>query len=344
MNDLFLRACRGEAVERLPVWLMRQAGRYLPEYRAIREKTDFLTLCKTPELAAEVSLQPVRTLGVDAAILFADILLPLEAMGAELQFVKGDGPSFPNPVRSREDIGRLRDPDVNSTLGYVFDAMRLVRHELEDKIPVIGFGGTPWTLAAYLVEGGGSKHFDKLLAWSYSDPEGLAVLLDRIAGTSIAYLNGQIDAGAQALQLFDTWGGLLDLQRWRTLALPPLQKIVEGIAGRVPLIYYVNGGGHLLEGMDELPVDVLSVDWRQPLSRVRQVVGNRTLQGNFDPAALLGPIPEIERRVAKVIEEGRGGGHIVNLGHGILPMTPVDNAKAFVSAVQRMSATPPRPV
>jgi len=336
-NDVFLRACLRQATEYTPVWLMRQAGRYLPEYRAIREKADFLTLCKTPELAAEVTLQPVRILGVDAAILFADILLPLEAMGAELHFVKGDGPSFPNPVRTREDVARLRDPDVDSTLGYVFDAMRLVRRELEGKIPVIGFGGTPWTLAAYLIEGGGSKHFDKLLAWSYADPEGLAVLLDRIADTSIAYLNGQIDAGAQALQLFDTWGGLLDLERWRALALPPLQKIVQGIAGRVPLIYYVNGGGHLLEGMNELPVDVLSVDWRQPLSRVRQVVGNRTLQGNFDPAALLGPIPEIERRVRKVIEEGRGGGHIMNLGHGILPMTPVENAKAFVRAVQGLT-------
>ncbi|HWM91883.1 MAG TPA: uroporphyrinogen decarboxylase [Thermoanaerobaculia bacterium] len=345
MNDLFLRACRGEAVERLPVWLMRQAGRYLPEYRAIREKVDFLTLCKTPELAAEVTLQPVRILGVDAAILFADILLPLEAMGSELQFVKGDGPSFPNPVRSREDVAHLRDPDVESTLGYVFDAMRLVRRELnsiEEGVPVIGFGGTPWTLAAYLVEGGGSKHFDKLLAWSYSDPEGLALLLDRIADTSIAYLRGQIEAGAQALQLFDTWGGLLDLERWRALALPPLQKIVAGIAGRVPLIYYVNGGGHLLPAMRELPVDVLSVDWRQPLSQVRQIVGDRVLQGNFDPAALLGPIPEIERRVEKLIAEGRlegrTGGHIANLGHGILPMTPVENAQAFVSAVQRMSS------
>ncbi|HYN20593.1 MAG TPA: uroporphyrinogen decarboxylase family protein, partial [Thermoanaerobaculia bacterium] len=182
--------------------------------------------------------------------------------------------------------------------------------------------------------GGGSKHFDKLLAWSYSDPEGLALLLDRIADTSIAYLRGQIEAGAQALQLFDTWGGLLDLDRWRALALPPLQKIVEGIGRRVPTIYYVNGGAHLLEGMRDLPVDVLSVDWRQPLTQVRQVVGNRTLQGNFDPAALLGPIPEIERRVQKLIQEGKGGGHIVNLGHGILPMTPVENAKAFVAAVQ----------
>jgi uroporphyrinogen decarboxylase len=213
--------------------------------------------------------------------------------------------------------------------------MRLVRRELDGQVAVLGFGGTPWTLAAYLVEGGGSKQFAHLLAWSYEDPEGLALLLDRIADTSIAYLNGQIEAGAQAVQLFDTWGGLLDLERWRSLALPPLLKIVDALRGRVPLIYYVNGGGHLLPGMADLPVDVLSVDWRQPLSTVRQVVGSRVLQGNLDPAALLGPIPEIERRVARLIEEGRGGGHIVNLGHGILPMTPVEHAQAFVAAVQR---------
>jgi uroporphyrinogen decarboxylase len=340
INDLFLRACRGQAVERLPVWLMRQAGRYLPEYREVRRKADFLTLCKTPELAAEVTLQPVRILGVDAAILFADILLPLEAMGAELRFVQGDGPTFPEPVRRREDIARLHAPDVDETLGYVFDAMRLVRRELAGQVPVIGFGGTPWTLAAYLVEGGGSKHFEHLLAWSYGDPQGLAVLLERIADTSIAYLNGQIDAGAQAIQLFDTWGGLLDLERWRTLALPPLRRVLEAIRGRVPTIYYVNGGAHLLEGMRELPVDVLSVDWRLPLSRVRGIVGERVLQGNFDPAALLAPIPEIERRVDAMIAEGSGGGHIANLGHGILPMVPVDHARAFVTAVQERSVRP----
>jgi uroporphyrinogen decarboxylase len=317
--------------------MMRQAGRYLPEYRAIRAKADFLTLCKTPELAAEVTLQPVRLIGVDAAILFADILLPLEAMGAELVFAKGDGPTFPHPVRTREDIEKLRTPDVEESLGYVFDAMRLVRRELDGQVPLIGFGGTPWTLAAYLVEGGGSKHFEHLLAWSYGDPAGLARLLDHIADTSIAYLRGQIAAGAQALQLFDTWGGVLDLQRWRALALPPLRKIVDALQGTVPLIYYVNGGGHLLEGMSELPVDVLSVDWRQPLSKIRRTVGPRVLQGNFDPAALLAPIPEIERRVAALIEDGKGGGHIVNLGHGILPMTPVDHAKAFVEAAKRLS-------
>jgi uroporphyrinogen decarboxylase len=339
VNDLFLRACRGEAIERLPVWMMRQAGRYLPEYRAIRAKVDFLTLCKTPELAAEVTIQPVRIVGVDAAILFADILLPLEAMGAELVFAKGDGPVFPNPVRSRQDVEKLRVPNVDETLGYVYDALRLVRRELDGQVPVIGFGGTPWTLAAYLVEGGGSKYYSHLLAWSYEDPEGMALLLDRIADVSIAYLRGQIAAGAQALQLFDTWGGLLDLERWRSLALPPLRKIVEAIRGQVPLIYYINGGRHLLEGMRELPVDVFSVDWRTPLRQVREIVGPRVLQGNFDPAALLGPIPEIERRVEALIEDGKGGGHIANLGHGILPMTPVDHAKAFVDAVKRLSAT-----
>ncbi|MBW8876900.1 MAG: uroporphyrinogen decarboxylase [Acidobacteria bacterium] len=340
VNDLFLRTCRGEATERRPVWIMRQAGRYLPEYRAIRQKVDFLTLCKTPELAAEVTIQPVDILGVDAAILFADILLPLEAMGAELQFVKGDGPSFPHPVRTREDVARLRNPEVDETLGYVFAALRLVRRELDGRVPVLGFGGTPWTLAAYLVEGGGSKHFEHLLAWSYGDPEGLALLLDRVAGTSIAYLKGQIAAGAQALQLFDTWGGLLDLERWRAVALPPLRRIVDALKGEVPLIYYVNGGSHLLPALAELPVDVLSVDWRQPLSTVRRIVGPRVLQGNLDPAALLAPIPEIERRTADLLREGSGGPHVVNLGHGILPMVPVENAKAFVEAVKRLSLNP----
>jgi uroporphyrinogen decarboxylase len=337
VNDLFLRTCRGETTERRPVWIMRQAGRYLPEYRAVRQKVDFLTLCKTPELAAEVTIQPVDILGVDAAILFADILLPLEAMGAELVFTKGDGPSFPHPVRTREDVARLRSPEVEETLGYVFDAMRLVRRELDGRVPVLGFGGTPWTLAAYLVEGGGSKQYEHLLAWSYGDPEGLALLLDRIAETSIAYLRGQVAAGAQALQLFDTWGGLLDLDRWRAIALPPLRKVAEALRGSVPLIYYVNGGSHLLPGLAELPVDVLSVDWRQPLSQVRKAVGPRVLQGNLDPAALLAPIPEIERRTAALIENGKGGGHIVNLGHGILPMVPVANAKAFVDTVKRTS-------
>ena len=316
--------------------MMRQAGRYLPEYRAIREKVDFLTLCKTPELAAEVTLQPVDILGVDAAILFADILLPLEAMGAELKFVKGDGPVFERPVRSREDLSRLSRPDVGETLGYVFEAMRLVRRELEGRVPVLGFAGTPWTLAAYLVEGGSSKHFAHLLAWSYRDPAGLSELLDAIAEVTIEYLQGQVEAGAQALQIFDTWGGMLSLERWRSIAKPPLVKILDALAGKVPLVYFVQGAPHLLEEAVALPVDMLSVDWRLPLSAVRRRIGpDLPLQGNLDPAALLGPVDEIRRLTEQVLSEGSGGPHVVNLGHGILPMTPVDHARAFIDTVHR---------
>lgn len=338
MNDLFLRVCRGEPVERLPVWMMRQAGRYLPEYRAIRAQHDFLTLCKTPELACEVTLQPVDLVGVDAAILFADILLPLEAMGAELKFVKGDGPTFPDPVRSREDIARLRDPEVDETLGYVFDALRLIRRELDGRVPLLGFAGTPWTLAAYLVEGSGSKHFSHLLTWSYKDPEGLALLLDKIADVSIAYLQGQIAAGAQALQLFDTWGGLLSVERWNAIARPPLVKILDALQDQVPLTFFIQGATHLLPTTATLPVDILSVDWRQPLSQVREIAGDKVLQGNLDPAALLGPPDEIRTATERVLQEGRGGGHIVNLGHGILPMTSPDHARVFVDTVKERSA------
>ena len=338
MNDLFLRACRGEAVDRLPVWMMRQAGRYLPEYRKVRQKVDFLTLCRTPELVTEVTLQPVDIVGVDAAIVFADILLPLEAMGCELRFVQGDGPCFPQPVRRDSDVARLQVPDVDETLGYVFDALRMVRRELDGRVPLIGFGGTPWTLAAYLVEGGTSKSFAHLLGWSYRDPAGLGRLLQRIAETSIAYLRGQIAAGAQAIQLFDTWAGLLDRQRYRDIARPPLLAIAESLQGTVPLIYYAKGAGHLLPEMRRLPVDVLSVDWRLPLDAVRDVVGPQVaLQGNLDPGALLGTPDDIRRQVRRLIEQGRGGSHIVNLGHGILPMTPVDNARAFVEAAQEYS-------
>lgn len=334
-NDLFLRACRGEAVERRPVWLMRQAGRYLPEYRAVRQKVDFLTLCKTPELVTEVTLQPIDIIGVDAAIIFADILLVLEAMGAELRFVAGDGPRFPDPVRHRDDLERLRDPDVDETLGYVFDALRMVRRELAGRVPLLGFAGTPWTLAAYLVEGGTSKSFSHLLAWSYRDPEGLGELLDRVADVTITYLERQVEAGAQALQLFDTWGGLLDAERWDRIAGPSLRRIVEALRGKVPLIYYSNGSGHLLPVLAELPVEVLSVDWRQPLDTVRSVVGDeKVLQGNFDPTALFAPRQEIETLTRRLIDGQRGKPHIVNLGHGILPTTPVDHARAFVDTVK----------
>lgn len=339
MNDLFLRACRGESVERPPVWLMRQAGRYMPQYREIRSQVDFLTLCKTPELAARVTLQPIDYLGVDAAILFADILLPLEAMGAELRFVKGDGPTFPQPIRQRSDLDRLRRPEVEKTLGYVFDTLRLLRKELAGRVPLIGFAGTPWTLAAYLVQGSGSKTFPHLLAWSYADPEGLLQLLDLLADVQIEYLEGQLDAGAQAVQLFDTWGGLLDAERYRQIALPSLLRILEALGDRVPRIYYSNGTGHLLPLLGQLPVDVLSVDWRLPLSEVRRIIGpGKVLQGNLDPATLLGTPQDITERTKALLVEGRGGGHIANLGHGILPQTPPENALTFVRAVQESTS------
>lgn len=349
MNDLFLRACRGEAVERLPVWIMRQAGRYLPEYRAVRANADFLTLCKTPELATEVTLQPIRILGVDAAILFADILLPLEAMGAQLVFAKGDGPQFPNPVRSTADLGRLRPADVEKDLGYVLAAIRSIRRELANlggdrHVPLIGFGGSPWTLAAYLVEGGTSKNYEKLRAWTYADPAGLRQLLDMLAETSARYLAAQVDAGAQAIQLFDTWGGLLDAKRYRELVVPAIQRTLEPIVGKVPLIYYLQDGAHLLEETRALPVDVVGVDWRLPLDEVRPRVGmGRALQGNLDPTALLSSPERIEEEVATMLRQGAGGPHIANLGHGILQPTPVENAQRFVSAVQRLSRREPMP-
>lgn len=343
MNDLFLREARGENTERRPVWMMRQAGRYLPEYRAIRADHDFLSMCRSPELVAEVTLQPVRLVGVDAAILFADILLPLDAMGSELVFVKGDGPTFPEPVRERADISRLVHPDVNDTLGYVFDAVRACRaaiEELDEQVPLIGFAGTPWTLAAYLTEGRGSTTFPYLMSWSWADPEGLHELLELITDVSIDYLLGQIEAGAQAIQLFDTWGGLLSEERWRTFAMPGVVRILEALRAahpELPLIYYGKDTAHLLPALAELPVNVLSVDWRQPLSTVRATVGDKVLQGNLDPTALLAPPEVIERHVAKLLEEGKGGGHIVNLGHGILKTTPPAHARAFVDAVKRLS-------
>ncbi|MDX1382849.1 MAG: uroporphyrinogen decarboxylase [Thermoanaerobaculia bacterium] len=336
MRHRFLEVCRGEAVDRPPVWLMRQAGRYLPEYRAIRQKVSFLELCSTPDLAAEVTVQPVDILGVDAAIIFADILLVLDAMGAGLSFAPGDGPRFEDPIRTRADVEALRRPDVETRLGYVFETLRVTRAALDGRVPVIGFAGSPWTLAAYAVEGGSSTGFPRLLRMSYEDPSTLTLLMDRIADASIDYLLGQVEAGAQAIQIFDTWGGLLSEARWRALAMPPLLRMLEAIPAGVPRIFYMRGSAHLLATLAELPAEVLSVDWRMPLDEVRERTGNRkVLQGNLDPCALLGPVAGIEAAVEEMIRLGSGGGHVVNLGHGILPPTPVDHARAFVAAAQR---------
>ena len=320
--------------------MMRQAGRYLPAYRAVRAPIDFLTLCKTPELAAEVTVQPVDIVGVDAAIIFADILLIPEAMGMGLHFAKGEGPVLEPALRRAADLDRLVRPDVEKRLGYVYDALRTVRRALDGRVPLIGFAGTPWTVAAYMVEGGTSKNFAHLLSWSHQDPTGLRSLLDRIAEATNDYLHGQIEAGAQALQLFDTWGGLLDADRFERLALPTLHRAMAGLRGKVPLIYYSQNTAHLLPLIKTLPVDVLSVDWRLPLRTVREQVGSGfALQGNLDPTALLTDPDHIDGAVARLVEQGRGGAHIINLGHGILPMTPVPNAKAFIDAAKKHSRT-----
>ncbi|MEM6455539.1 MAG: uroporphyrinogen decarboxylase [Acidobacteriota bacterium] len=345
----FLRACRGLPTDRPPVWVMRQAGRYLPEYRAIRAELDFLTLCRTPDKVAEVTVQPIDRLGVDAAILFADILLIPDAMGGELSFVKGDGPKFARPVRDAGDLSGLRTVDVDRDLGYVFDAVAACRAALADRrgddglpIPLIGFAGTPWTVAAYLVEGGPSKDYRNLLAWSYRDPAGLHQLLERIADVTIDYLAGQIAAGVQAVQLFDTWAGLLDASRYRDLVMPSMRRILDSLPAGLPRIVFARNTAHLLPTLATLPDDVaLSIDWRTPLAEARAVVGpTRVLQGNLDPAALLGPLPTIEIAARRLVEEGRQGvapgrsAHIANLGHGILHTTQPEQAEAFVAAIR----------
>ena len=335
VNDRFLRACRRQPVDRPPVWMMRQAGRYLPEYRELRARHRFMELCRSPELATEVTLQPIRRFGMDAAILFADILLPLEAMDCEVSFLKGEGPKVvaPRPVRDLEAPERGK---VVEKVGYVFDAVRSIRRELDGRVPLLGFAATPWTLAAYLVEGGTSKSFGSLLGWSWDDPDGLRKLLDDLAELTLWYLEEQIEAGAQGIQIFDTWGGLLSAERWKALVRPGVVRILEGLGDRVPKIFFIQGAPHLLPTLGRLPIDVLSVDWRLPLEEVRGIVGpDLPLQGNLDPTTLLASPATIRAETLDLLERGaKEGTHLVNLGHGILPMTPVESARTFIETVQ----------
>jgi uroporphyrinogen decarboxylase len=335
-NDLLIRAARGEAVERTPVWMMRQAGRYLPEYRAVRSDTDFLTLCKTPELAVEVSLQPYRILGVDAVIMFSDILIPVEAMGQEVRLTEQKGPELPDPIRSREQVERLIVPDPIEKTGFVMEIIRTLRRELDDAVPLIGFAGAPWTLAAYMIEGGGSRNYAHVKRMMYGDPALFHDLLDKIADSIIAYLNAQIEAGAQLIQLFDSWAGELSPEDYAQYALPYERKILSAIhADRVPTILFINGCGNFLEKMATSGADVLSVDWRVDLKEARARIGDRlTLQGNLDPCVLLSTPGIIAQKVRELIKAGGGRRHILNLGHGILPMTPVENARTFVDAAK----------
>jgi len=340
-NDLFLRACRREPVEQTPVWMMRQAGRYLPEYRAVRAKVDFLTLCKTPELAAEVSIQPVDIIGVDACIIFSDILVVPEAMGMKLYVEEGKGgPRFDNPIRSRSDINNLAVPDPNRELKYVMDALRLTRKNLNNRVPLIGFAGSPWTLATYMVEGKGSKNFRAMKEMIYTHPKDAHVLLEKLARTVAAYLSAKIEAGAQAVQIFDTWGGILPPDEFREFSLRYIEQVLKLIKRNgAPTIVFCKDCGHSIEAIADTGCDVVGLDWSIDIARARMMIGSyAALQGNLDPTMLYAPPDRIREGVKKVLEKfGKGSGHIFNLGHGILPDIPVENAKAFVQAVKEES-------
>ena len=335
-NDLLIRAARGESTERTPVWMMRQAGRYLPEYRAVRADTDFLTLCKTPELAVEVSLQPFRLIGVDAVIMFSDILIPVEAMGQEVRLTEQKGPELPDPIRSRRQVDRLAVPDPLEKTGFVMEIIRTLRRELDGVVPLIGFAGAPWTLAAYMIEGGGSRSYAHVKRMMYADPATFHALLDKIADTVILYLNAQIEAGAQVIQLFDSWAGELSPSDYEQFALRYQQKIFASIKrDSAPAILFINGCGNFLEKMSTSGADVLSIDWRVDLKEARARIGDGlTLQGNLDPCVLLSTPEFIKQKTRELIKASGGGKHILNLGHGILPMTPVENARAFVEAAK----------
>lgn len=335
----FLAACRREPVERTPVWMLRQAGRYLPEYRALRERHDFLTLMRTPELAAEVTLQPLRRFPLDAAILFADILTPIEGWDLGLSFAPG--PVLERPIRAAADVDRLPTVSSAESVPYVFETVRALAAELPETTPLIGFGGAPFTLFCYLVEGKGSKSFARAKAFLWSEPEAAARLLDRLADSAIDYLSGQAKAGARALMLFDSWAGLLGPDDYARFARAPVEKILAALGPLgVPRIYFPHQGATLLGQVATLPLEVVAVDWRLPLSKVRAILGpGIAVQGNLDPAALFAPPAELDRAIDRVLAEaGPAPGHIFNLGHGVEPATDPGQVARMVERVHRQSA------
>ena len=335
MNDLFLRACRRESVERSPIWIMRQAGRYLPEYREVRNRVDFVTLCKTPELAAKVTLQPIDRLGLDAAILFSDILVPAGPMGFKVEF--NPGPMLDHPVRTPADVDRIRVDGAEEELGFVYETIRILRRELAGRVPLIGFAGAPFTLATYLVEGQGSKNFDRIKGLLFSDPTSARRLLDKIVAVTTAYLRAQIDAGAQAIQLFDSWAGLLAPGPYREFALEPSRRVLDGLRNTgVPLIYFALNSGHLFEEIRDCGADVVGIDWRTPIDEASRRLDHRfVIQGNLDPCMLFAPHDRIRDEAGRILQlGGQAPGHIFNLGHGILPGTPIDGVQALIERVQ----------
>ncbi|WP_120995102.1 uroporphyrinogen decarboxylase [Stutzerimonas urumqiensis] len=345
-NDRFLRALLKQPVDVTPVWMMRQAGRYLPEYRASRERAgDFMGLCMNPEMACEVTLQPLDRYPLDAAILFSDILTVPDAMGLGLYFETGEGPRFRKAVRNRADIDALPVPDPEQDLGYVMNALRTIRRELNGRVPLIGFSGSPWTLATYMVEGGSSKDFRLSKAMLYDDPAAMHALLDKLAQAVTAYLNGQIRAGAQAVQIFDTWGGNLSAAAYQEFSLAYMQRIVSGLireqdGRRIPVILFTKNGGLWLERMAEAGADALGLDWTCDIGEARRRVGNKVaLQGNMDPSVLYAKPAAIRAEVARILEAyGAGNGHVFNLGHGITPQVDPAHAGAFIEAVHELSA------
>lgn len=337
-NDLLLKALKGENVERPPVWMMRQAGRYLPDYIKLREKYDFFTRVQTPELAAEITLQPVDQVGVDAAIIFSDILVIPQAMGLEVLMEEGKGPSLPKVIQTQKNIDALSTDGAEESLKYVMDALSLTKKELNGRVPLIGFAGAPWTILCYMVEGKGSKTWDKAKHFAYTKPELAHQLLQKITDITIHYLKAQVKAGADTVQVFDSWSGILSPADFKLFAQPYLLQIVNSLKEDAPVILFPKGSWYALKDLSKTSAAAIGIDWCVTPRFARELTGNKiTLQGNFDPAKLLMPIPEIKKAVREMIDEFGTQNYIANLGHGITPNVPLDHAKAFVDAVKEYS-------
>lgn len=337
-NDLFLRALKGESVSRPPVWMMRQAGRYLPEFMELKKKYDFFTRCQTPELASEITVQPIRRFGMDAAILFSDILVVPQAMEIEVEMKPNFGPYLPNPIRSQKSLDRVIVPDVQESLGYVMDAIKMTKEKLNNEVPLIGFAGSPWTILCYCVQGQGSKTFDKAKEFCFSQPAMAHELLQKITDTTIAYLKAKVEAGVDAVQVFDSWGGLLSPEDYQEFSWPYIQQIVDALKEKAPVIVFGKGCWFALKTMSQSGASALGIDWTCSAQNARYLSGGQiSLQGNFDPTRLFSPPSEIKKMVTQMIRDFGKDKYIVNLGHGILPNVPVEHAAAFIEAVKSYS-------
>ena len=338
-NDLFLRALKGETVDRPPVWMMRQAGRYLPEFMELKKKYDFFTRCQKPELASEITVQPIRRYGMDAAILFSDILVIHQAMNIEVEMKPDFGPYLPNPIRNLNDVNNVIIPDVNDALGYVMEGIKATKEKLNNEVPLIGFAGSPWTILCYCVQGQGSKNFDKAKEFCFTNPVAAHTLLQKITDTTIAYLKAKVAAGVNAVQIFDSWGGMLSPVDYQEFSWQYINQIIEALKDDAPVIAFGKGCWFALQEMAQSNASALGVDWTITPKNARYLTGgNMTLQGNFDPTRLFSPPAEIKKMVTQMINDFGKDKYIVNLGHGILPNVPLDNAKAFIDAVKEYNA------